>query len=121
MDRIEKAALLKRSNNCCQAVLLAYADALGMSEEELTKLGKTFGAGMGGMQATCGALVGAGMVLGLLGGSMPQAKALHQSFTELCGASVCQDIKGVRTGKVLCSCEDCVKNAVKALEAILHS
>ena len=100
MDRIEKAALLKRSNNCCQAVLLAYADALGLSEEELTKLGKTFGAGLGGM---------------------PQAKALHQSFTELCGASVCQDIKGVRTGKVLCSCEDCVKNAVKALEAILHS
>ncbi|MBQ4465064.1 MAG: C_GCAxxG_C_C family protein [Oscillospiraceae bacterium] len=120
MDRIEKAALLKRSNNCCQAVLLSYADVLELSEEQLTRLGKTFGAGMGGMQATCGALVGAGMVLGLLGGNMMQAKALHQEFETLCGASVCKDLKGVTTGKVLCPCDECVRNAVRALEGILH-
>ena len=118
MDRIEQAAELKRTNNCCQAVLLAYADVLGKSEAELFTLGKCFGAGMGGMQGTCGALIGAEMVLSLLGGNMAQAKTLHQNFTKLCGASVCKDIKGAETGKILCSCEDCVRNAVKALEEI---
>ena len=118
MDRIEHAAQLKRMNNCCQAVLLAYADVLGKSEQELCTLGKCFGAGMGGMQGTCGALVGAEMVLTLTGGNMAQAKALHQKFTELCGASICKDLKGTETGKMLCSCEDCVRNAVKALEVI---
>ncbi len=118
MDRAENAALLKRKNNCCQAVLLAYADVLGKTPAELCTLGKCFGAGMGGMEGTCGALVGAEMVLSLTGGNMMQAKALHQKFTELCGASICKDLKGATTGKVLCSCEDCVRNAVKALETI---
>ena len=118
MDRVETAAAIKRQANCCQAVLLAYADVLGKSESELCTLGKCFGAGMGGMEGTCGALVGAEMVLSLTGGGMPQAKVLHQKFTELCGASICKDLKGATTGKVLCSCEDCVKNAVRALESI---
>lgn len=118
MDRIEQAAQLKRMNNCCQAVLLAYADVLGRSESDLCTLGKCFGAGMGGMEGTCGALVGAEMVLSLTGGNMMQAKALHRKFTELCGASLCKDLKGVETGKVLCPCDECVRNAVRALESI---
>lgn len=120
MDRIETAAALKRSCNCCQAVLLAYTDMLPLDETQLSQLGKCFGAGMGGMQGTCGALVGAEMVLSMLGGAAPQAKKLHQDFTNLCGASLCKDLKGVETGKVVCSCEDCVKNAVRALEVMLH-
>ena len=118
MDRIEQAAQLKRMSNCCQAVLLAYADVLGRSESDLCTLGKCFGAGMGGMEGTCGALVGAEMVLSLTGGNMMQAKALHRKFTELCGASLCKDLKGVETGKVLCPCDECVRNAVRALESI---
>ena len=40
-------------------------------------------------------------------------------FAELCGATICRDLKGIGTGKVLCSCEDCVRNAVlSAGEAI---
>ncbi|MBQ8926784.1 MAG: C_GCAxxG_C_C family protein [Oscillospiraceae bacterium] len=117
MDRAETAVQRKRSCNCCQAVLLAYADKLGMEEAQLLKLGAAFGAGMGGMQGTCGALVGAEMVLGLLGGSMAKARALHQDFTQRCGASLCKDLKGIGTGKVLCPCDECVRNAVLALEA----
>ena len=120
MDRIETAAAIKRSANCCQAVLLAYADKLELDETQLSRLGKCFGAGMGGMEGTCGALIGAGMVLTMQGGGMPQAKRLHKEFTQLCGASVCKDIKGIETGKALCSCEDCVRNAVRVLEGILH-
>ena len=120
MDRIETAAAIKRSANCCQAVLLAYADLLELDETQLSQLGKCFGAGMGGMDGTCGALVGAEMVLTMRGGGMPQAKRLHKEFTQLCGASICKEIKGVETGKVTCSCEDCVRNAVRVLEGILN-
>ena len=120
MDRIEHAAQLKRMNNCCQAVLLAYADVLGKSESELCTLGKCFGAGMGGMEGTCGALCGAEMALGLtryqgraLSGA---ARALHQAFERACGASICRQLKGVDSGAPLCACDDCVRRAAQALE-----
>lgn len=118
MERAEAAAVLKRSHNCCQAVLLAYADVLDMDETQLLQLGRCFGAGMGCMKGTCGALVGAQIVLSLLGGSMLQARTLHGSFEQRCGASICADLKGIGTGKVLCPCDDCVRNAVLALEEL---
>ena len=55
MTRSEHGAELKRSYNCCQAVLLAYADLLPLSEAQLLALGSTFGSGMGGVKGTCGA------------------------------------------------------------------
>ena len=78
--------------NCCQAVLTAFADELGRSDEELLRIGSGFGSGMGTMEGTCGALV---------------------------GATICRDLKGVATGKVLCSCENCVRNAVQAASEAL--
>ena len=97
-ERAEQGAVYKRSCNCCIAVLLALADQTGMSPDELAKLGSLFGSGMGNMEGTCGALVGAGLAGGL----------------RLEGAILCKDLKGRDTGTVLCSCEDCVRNAVRA-------
>ena len=57
--RIEYATRRKKEMNCCQAVLVAFADKLGKSENELLRLGSGFGSGMGTMEGTCGALVGA--------------------------------------------------------------
>ena len=75
---------------------------------------------MGGMEGTCGAVCGAEMILGLVKYSgkpiRNDAKELHEKFTEKCGASICREIKGVGTGKVLCLCDDCVRNAVEILE-----
>ena len=121
MTRSERAVMYKSANNCCQAVLLAYTPELGMPQEQLLALGACFGSGMGGMQETCGALCGAQMVQGLLhsaGKRMnPQASALRNEFERRCGATRCRDLKGVVTDHgVLCSCEDCVRNAVEALE-----
>jgi C_GCAxxG_C_C family probable redox protein len=115
MDRIEHAAQLKRMNNCCQAVLLAYADELHMDPGTLMKLGSAFGSGMATMDGTCGALVGAEMVLGLLGKQpvRADAKQLFTAFERQCGSSVCKTLKGVGTGRMLCSCEDCVRNAAQ--------
>lgn len=51
--------------NCSQSVLAAYAQDFGLSEEIALKISCGFGAGMGRLQETCGAISGAFMVLGL--------------------------------------------------------
>ncbi len=120
MNRPERGAELKRSHNCCQAVLLAFEDLLPYDKESLLMLGSTFGSGMGGMMGTCGALVGAEMVLGILSGRTSgmngNSRRLFGGFEEKCGASRCIDLKGVLTGNMLCSCEDCVRHAIELVE-----
>jgi len=121
VQRQERAVTYKRTNNCCQAVLLAYAPELGLPEEKLLAMGACFGSGMGSMEETCGALCGAQMVQGMLnynGNRMnPDASRLRARFEQLCGATRCRDLKGVGSDQgVLCSCEDCVRNAVTAVE-----
>lgn len=116
-ERMNYAALRKKEMNCCQAVLVAFVDEAGRSEEDLLRLGSGFGSGMGTMEGTCGALVGAIMVSSLLSeksASMAASRAIMPRFKELCGATICRDLKGIDTGKVLCSCENCVRNAVRA-------
>lgn len=106
--------------NCAQSVVCAYAEELDLPVELLKRMAACFGGGMGKMEGNCGALCGAEMVLGLKnfqGKRMNKdAGALYQRFEELCGSTVCKEIKGVGTGKVLCSCKDCVTNAVEILE-----
>ena len=117
-ERMGYAAQRKKEMNCCQAVLVAFADKLGKSEDDLLRLGSGFGSGMATMEGTCGALVGAIMVSSLLspeGEARGNSRAIMSRFKELCGgATICRDLKGIGTGKVLCSCEDCVRNAVRA-------
>ena len=122
MTRGEAAVGIKhQGRNCAQAVLLAFADVLGKSEEELLALGACFGTGMGTLNATCGALCAAQMIQGLRGFSgrpmSAEAKRLHDRFEQLCGSTDCGELKGVKVGRMLCSCDDCVKNACLLLEA----
>lgn len=119
--RAEEAVALKHENcNCAQAVLLAFAGELGKSEEELRALGSGFGMGMGCTEATCGALCGAGIVMGLMNKSgRPTAAVMRDilhEFEEKAGATICKDLKGIETGRMLCSCDDCVRYAVQAVE-----
>ena len=115
-ERMGYAAQRKKEMNCCQAVLVAFADKLGKSEDDLLRLGSGFGSGMATMEGTCGALVGAIMVSSLLspdGEARNNSRAIMSRFKEPCGgATICRDLKGIETGKMLCSCEDCVRNAV---------
>ena len=123
-ERMDYAAQRKKEMNCCQAVLVAFADKLGKGEDDLLRLGSGFGSGMATMEGTCGALVGAIMVSSLLspdGEARNNSRAIMSRFKELCGgATICRDLKGIETGKVLCSCEDCVRNAVLATEECIH-
>ena len=125
MEKKELAVSYKHSGcNCCQAVLMAYMEEAELSEPILKKLGAGFGGGMGGMEGDCGALIGAEMILGLLEyDGVPiarNAKALYADFARMAGAAVCGDLKGIKTGEVLCSCDDCVRYAVEALDRQLQ-
>lgn len=120
-DRAKQAVAYKHGDcNCAQAVLLAFADELERPEEELRALGSGFGMGMGCTEATCGALCGASMVMGLCNKSGKPTAAimrdiLHE-FQEKAGATICKDLKGIETGRMLCSCDDYVRYAVRAAE-----
>lgn len=123
-DRKEYAVQLKHSGyNCCQAVLCAFAEETGMPEEELKKISAAFGVGMGCLEATCGALIGAQILVGLKKYTekpiLRNAAAVLHQFENMCHATVCKDLKGRDTGVVLCECDDCVRNAVTIVEEML--
>lgn len=123
-ERAELAAGYKTSGkyNCCQAVLKAFSDKVSVSEETLLQMGAGFAVGMGCMEATCGSLIGASMIAGLVtdgSGTVRLSKEILARFKEKSGATICSDLKGVKTGKVLCPCDDCVRNAVLAAEEVL--
>ena len=83
-NRAEQAVAYKHKDcNCAQAVLLAFAEELGKSEEELRALGSGFGMGMGCTEATCGALCGAGMVMGLMGKSGKPTAAIMRDILHM--------------------------------------
>ena len=67
MDRAEKAVKMHRDGyNCCQSVVCALADAVGMDESLLYKIGEGFGAGMGTGKGVCGAISGAAILAGIV-------------------------------------------------------
>ena len=116
-ERAEKAVELKTSGmyNCAQSVTVALADLTKLSEEDLKQISAGFCAGMGNLEATCGALIGAGMIAGLKTegrGTLGVTRQIQEEFGRRCGAIKCKDLKAVTDGRPLCPCEDCVRNAV---------
>lgn len=116
-ERADKAVELKVAGgyNCSQAVTAALADETDLTEGQLKNITAGFCAGMGNLEATCGALIGAGMIAGLKTegkGTLPVARQIQETFRDRCGAIKCKDLKTITDGKPLCPCEDCVCNAV---------
>ena len=125
MNRIEDAIKYKHSGcNCTQSVLMAYKDKLNISEEDILKLSSGFLLGMGNMKGTCGALIAANMLLGSLNESkrrmMTLSSELVDEFEKRSGALICADLKGVKTGQILCPCDKCISNAIEILEELLN-
>lgn len=124
-ERAELAAQLKLSGrrNCCQAVTAVLSDETGLSEEQLVQIAAGFCAGMGNTEATCGALIGAGIITGLKTGGMDtlsRTRQISERFKELCGGAItCRELKGIGKDRVLCPCEDCVRNAVRAYGEVM--
>ncbi len=66
MTNVEDAAsLFKKGFRCSQAILSTYGIQFGLDQELALKLASPFGAGMGSLGNTCGAVTGAFMVIGL--------------------------------------------------------
>ena len=128
-ERIKLADELHRKGfSCSQSVAVACADLVDVSEEILFKATEGFGAGMGTMDGVCGALSGAIFIAGLKNSTgnldspksksstMKFSKAMLNSFRDKTGAIICREIKGIDTGKMLCSCPNCIKHGVEVVE-----
>ena len=92
--------------NCAQSVLLAFSADYGLTDEKAKRLSSVFGAGMGRLQETCGAVTGAFMALGLAKGFsdpsdaatrdrlLAETKALAAAFKAEFGSLSCRDLLG---------------------------
>lgn len=130
-DRVEKALELhKKGYNCAQAVACAYCDLFDMNEQTAFKAAEGYGAGMGGMQATCGAVSGAVMLAGLKnssgdvsdrtkGSTYKISRKIVADFEQKNGSTLCKELKGIETKKVLRSCDGCIEDASRLVEQIL--
>lgn len=94
--------------NCAQSVVAAFADQYGFTREQALRMSASFGAGIGRMRLTCGAVCGMLMLAGLekcaLEGSDRQAKAenyalvrrLAEEFRRRNGSITCLELLGLR-------------------------
>ena len=121
-SRVNEAAQRKMCGyNCAQAVACTYCDLADMDEETAKRLTQGMAAGMGGsMEATCGAIIGAVNVLGMIQKNpqktMQSSRTIINRFKEQNGTVICKELKGVTDGVVKRECIDCVKDAAALLE-----
>ena len=112
------------SHTCTQAVLCTYCDYTGLDEENIKTVGNGFAVGMGNMEGTCGAIIGAGVVLGLAtkykAKSVRGMRQLMEKFKQRNGATQCKLLKGANGGQVLRECPLCVEDASEFLEELLE-
>ena len=92
MTRMEETEALRARTdvhyNCCQSVLVPFADLCGLDKETAFKLGANFGSGMR-CGSVCGTLTGALMVLGMRGCDGEQSASLLRRFREEHGEINC--------------------------------
>ncbi|HTX43802.1 MAG TPA: C-GCAxxG-C-C family protein [Methanocella sp.] len=106
----EAAECFKNGFNCSQAVLSAYCGEFGLEREQALRVAGAFGAGMGRMCETCGAVTGAFMVIGLKYGKVrvedePSKEKAYALVRELAGefkarngSIVCRELLGCDMG-----------------------
>ena len=85
--------------NCAQAVVLAFKDEIGLTEEQLKKLSIGFGGGLGRQRLTCGAVSGMCMVLSYLKSNGQDKLAIYSLIQDACaqfknqvGSLICAEL-----------------------------
>ena len=72
------------------------------------------------MEATCGAIIGAISILGVINKNpqktMQSSKKIINAFKEQNGTVICKELKGITDGVVKRECIDCVRDAAELLE-----
>lgn len=149
-SRVEKAVEnFKSGCNCSQAVLLAYADLIGLDEKTAMLIASGLGGGVGRMREICGAVNAAAIVAGMKVGSLDpndrQAKKhtyetvqkVAEEFKKTNRSIICRELLGLnkeaeknetaapseRTQEYYKKrpCADIVAAAARALEAVVFS
>ncbi|MCR5589759.1 MAG: C-GCAxxG-C-C family protein [Bacteroidales bacterium] len=88
-ERMEKArALHKQGCNCCQSVVMAYADRLPIEAKDAMNVAAPFGRGLAGTREVCGCVSGMAMVCGLTGHNA-DVRLLIEKFRDEEGDIVC--------------------------------
>ncbi|OGO08207.1 MAG: hypothetical protein A3K46_02795 [Chloroflexi bacterium RBG_13_60_9] len=108
MDRPESAVEYMRSGfNCAHSVVKAFASELNVPEDAAVKMATPFGGGFGRRGFVCGALSGAGLVIGArFGNCIPADTAardkayaavgeLLEKFSHEHGAVFCRELIGI--------------------------
>jgi C_GCAxxG_C_C family probable redox protein len=102
----ESAELFLSGYSCSQSVFIPQGKAGGLDAATAARLASGFGAGMGKMQKTCGALTGAFMAMGLSRGFsesadaagkariMAEVKEAGTKFTARFGSMDCANLLG---------------------------
>ena len=113
-ERIRRAEELFVSGyNCSQAVVAAFADLFGFTEEQGLKLSAGMGGGMGRLRMTCGAVSGMAILAGMDCGSADASdregkSANYKVVQELCERFksehqylICAELLNIRKGAPL--------------------
>ena len=80
--------LHKQGCNCCQAVVMAWADKLPIEKKHAMNMAAPFGRGLAGTREICGCVSGMAMVCGLTGNT-EMVHPLIEKFREENGDIVC--------------------------------
>ena len=130
--KAQAAAYHERGFNCAQAVVCTLAPALGFDADTAFRLTEGFGAGMGGMTETCGAISGAVAILSLVnsegmenpttkGRSYQLSREAAKRFKNKNTSTVCRELKGIGSDHgPLRSCPGCIDDAVEIAIELLN-
>ena len=123
---LEKAKALRQRTdmhfNCAQTLTVAFADPCGISQKKAFQMGQHFGSGMK-MAGTCGAITGALMVIGMLGGGDEEYRAFmklmkdhHEGMTD------CKDLlkkNAEQGGEKKAHCDAMIYEAIEAVSQVM--
>ena len=114
-ERSEKARELhKQGCNCCQSVVMAYADKLPIDAKDAMNVATPFGRGLAGTREVCGCVSGMAMVCGLTGNT-EMVRPLIEKFREDNGDIVCARL--LQMGKR--PCNEMVAEAARMLSEVI--
>lgn len=138
---VQAVKCFNKGFNCSQSVFSTYCGQLGLDSESALKIACGFGAGMGRLSETCGAVSGAYMLIGLkYGQSSPDDKQAKEKTYELVRifadrfeqrnkTTNCEELLGVHhlTGdktiaaeRVRTICPKMIRDAAEIIEELLE-
>ena len=138
----DAVACFNNGFNCSQAVFSTYCEDFGLDKKDALKIACGFGAGMGRLQETCGAVTGAYLLFGLVHGkhlsedepAKEKTYALIREFArlfeernkttscrELLGVDLINGDKQTASERVKTICPKVVQDAAEIIEQMLIS